>query len=400
MCFIGRYNLYKSNLNQHFLTFVILLKQFMSVNQEPEIPIYYVNEKDTQQFNCPICKTLMTKTYDINCGNGHLFCQHCISRLQQQMINENNSIIPCPQCRMPSNINYPIPCLFVDRLISQIKVYCPNKIKKQQQRNIQTIIKQESKEEEYISNSRSNYRSYSRLRSHSHSRSHYHSPSPSRSPSRSRSRSRSSRSQRIFSLEENCEWKGDLIDLKDHYNQCKFTEIQCQYCNDKITKYLLEEHNYICSNYPINCELDCGKTIKRNKYRYHKYNECINRVIECPYKCGNDIQIKYLQKHYNECDKFIIECQFKKFGCCFKKTRKEVRKHNKDIEIVSKHMLLIGNFVNKKILEIKDGQKNLKQEIDDLYSRNMDDAEYYDARFNGFDMRINDLQEDINNIME
>ena len=128
-----------------------------------------------------------------------------------------------------------------------------------------------------------------------------------------------------------CDWNGKYIDLiehkkicpnefikcpfhkcpyeiirknfENHKKNCIFRYEECSYCSEIMQVYLLDEHYKICSKYPINCLLKCGKKIIRSKMDYHIKNECDNYELNCgfyKYGCNEICKRKNMENHLKE----------------------------------------------------------------------------------------------------
>ncbi len=57
----------------------------------------------------------------------------------------------------------------------------------------------------------------------------------------------------------NCLWNGELSGLDQHINiQCGLGNVICNYCEENMKRYQLIQHNNICPEKPISCDLNCG----------------------------------------------------------------------------------------------------------------------------------------------
>ena len=128
-----------------------------------------------------------------------------------------------------------------------------------------------------------------------------------------------------------CDWNGKYIELKEHkklcpnefikcpFNKCPYEiirknlethktvciyrEEKCLFCNEIMQFLFLDEHYKVCSKFPIDCILDCGKQIIRCNMNYHIHHECENTELNCKYYqhgCDQICKRKDMEKHLKD----------------------------------------------------------------------------------------------------
>ena len=94
-------------------------------------------------------------------------------------------------------------------------------------------------------------------------------------------------------------------ELNYHLINCKFSnniiKIKCNNCNKEFNFENISEHYNSCSESMIECDIGCGKIIKRKELEEHKTNICPKKLIKCKYwnkGCKKLIERKNIGDHY------------------------------------------------------------------------------------------------------
>ena len=163
-----------------------------------------------------------------------------------------------------------------------------------------------------------------------------------------------------------CNWTGNLNNIKDHTNKCCNMNIHCNKCNQDMKhehfkmhcdlectyrksvcrfcnkvgphKYLVEHEN-ICPEKPIYCNM-CKKEYTYNNKYIHQNYECEYRQVNCSY-CSTSVTLHNFSKHNEICSGLLNHCP-----CCAKFSQKTLVR-NADM---SKHMISCKYYtvLNKK----------------------------------------------------
>jgi len=102
---------------------------------------------------------------------------------------------------------------------------------------------------------------------------------------------------------EGCSWKGDLIDLvkeegQGHQFSCDYQLVPCVFhdCQQEVLKKDLKDHQDNCKNRNIECE-HCNTTIQFHEKFLH-YGSCGQVIVDCSFKgCNERIAKQYLDSH-------------------------------------------------------------------------------------------------------
>jgi len=77
----------------------------------------------------------------------------------------------------------------------------------------------------------------------------------------------------------------------EHDEKCYHRLVNCEHCNNRVKRGLLDDHLRICDEVEINCELGCGEKVKR-KIKNH-LESCLEEIINC---IGRDVGCNFTDK--------------------------------------------------------------------------------------------------------
>ena len=139
-----------------------------------------------------------------------------------------------------------------------------------------------------------------------------------------------------------CEWQSELSEFDNHLNlgsvkgQCDFVEVECPLkCGQSLQRRYLEKHrSNECAKRPFSCKYCEHKSTYKTVVNGH-WPQCQHFPKVCPNICStDDIERRFLQHHLQEeCPLESIACDFSFAGCQVKAERKFMQKHlddNKD----------------------------------------------------------------------
>ena len=133
-------------------------------------------------------------------------------------------------------------------------------------------------------------------------------------------------------LERGCEWLGTLKDCEEHLETCGYVrdqctlacgtvlhrnelraheqekcpnrKVECEHCIQYFTFCDLTTHHKECPKMELSCELKCGVVMCHEDMAQHLEQECVEKVVMCPfvkYNCEvSSIKQKYLSQHLEE----------------------------------------------------------------------------------------------------
>ena len=159
-----------------------------------------------------------------------------------------------------------------------------------------------------------------------------------------------------------CEWQWELGELDNHLNlesvkgQCDFVKVECPLkCGENLQRCDLEKHQSSeCAKRPFSCQY-CDHKSTYEKVVNDHWPKCQHFPKGCPNKCSTDeIEQRFLKHHLKEkCPLEKIACEFSFAGCQVKVERKSMQKHLNESK--DKHLKLTAS-----------GYKELKAELTDL----------------------------------
>ena len=136
------------------------------------------------------------------------------------------------------------------------------------------------------------------------------------------------------SVDNGCEWIGELRSLDEHLIICDYIFLSCPNdCEDgnKILRKDMERHKmeecprreYVCPH----CE-ESGEYVERTT----------THLEECPFvktPCSNDgcsecVARCKISSHYDECEFVMVPCKYAEIGCKVKVLRKDLKRHEED----------------------------------------------------------------------
>eukprot|EP01084_Bolivina_argentea_P211544 359844_1 len=328
--------------------------------------VTFVNETAAKAYECGICLEMLKNPVAI-CDD-HLFCQECVV----QLIQREGDHFKCPNCRKICNVHQVKRTTFIDRLLGELVVKCPNfEITRQKALYLQSIPKLRRK-------------------------SNYNKNPSERLRSRSRSRDRKTKSENAVNVNNKvnsnescaglCNWTGQWSNLQKHINECKLHAIKCEYCHILMMRQATVNHNSICADYPIPCQM-CNLSISRTKMNGHLIRYCQSWIVDCNY-CHKKMKRGEIINHSNnECPESLIRCKYSANGCDKILHRKDEKKHMR--EGMNQHLRLITqshdemkfnmqelqnkvNSLENTIEEMKDEHTNRFESLEEKYTTLLD----------------------------
>ena len=138
-----------------------------------------------------------------------------------------------------------------------------------------------------------------------------------------------------------CGWMGTYGEFKQHQQQCKFRLGICKYCSEfgtfaNIQQRNMHEHYKECKYFPIDCNY-CGAAIQRRNFDDHVTMQCTKGIVRCE-KCGEDFIREEAEEHKEICPREFITCEWYNYGCVAVLERRERDIHNKVQSIEHLHM--------------------------------------------------------------
>ena len=167
-----------------------------------------------------------------------------------------------------------------------------------------------------------------------------------------------------------CEWTGKLKQLDAHLDvekgDCEYVDIECpEKCGQQIQKCQLDTHianecpnrDFVC----MYCDFKAAYNIVTNEH----WPECQNYPVPCPNRCGiGAVKRNLLEDHLNTCPLQVVECDFSYAGCNKKLQRQDMEKHVE--ESTQEHLVLMA-AASVRLQEQRDEfQKKLQEQRDEF----------------------------------
>ena len=143
-----------------------------------------------------------------------------------------------------------------------------------------------------------------------------------------------------------CQWMGKVEQLDTHMDvntgDCQYVDIECpEKCGQQVQKHQLATHivgkcpkrDFTC----MHCDFKATYEVVSEKH----WPECQNYPVPCPNRCQiGAVERNTLEDHLNMCSLQVIECDFSYAGCTEKLRRQDMEKHIE--ESTQKHLVLMA----------------------------------------------------------
>lgn len=159
-----------------------------------------------------------------------------------------------------------------------------------------------------------------------------------------------------------CPWCGKLTKLQAHLAECSFSEVKCIYshlgCTVVILRYQLAKHvENDCLYKVVECPY-CRDGYPGIKMREH-LEDCKKFPVKCSYGCDrSDIPREDLKEHSKLCPRAPVPCNFSFVGCTFHDCRDSLEEHLHSH--ATEHLTLVAKNNEKTQEEMKIFQEQLK----------------------------------------
>lgn len=116
--------------------------------------------------------------------------------------------------------------------------------------------------------------------------------------------------------ENGCDWEGVVNAFEEHRNNCEFENVLCTVCREVLVRKHEAQHlRELCPFREATC-IYCGMTLNVQSVGEHE-STCALKPLQCPYKCGENIQLNTVHAHIQKCPN-IVEgrcCPYAVLGC-------------------------------------------------------------------------------------
>ncbi|KAF2074536.1 hypothetical protein CYY_004163 [Polysphondylium violaceum] len=221
-----------------------------------------------EDFECVICKMVVTKQY--SCHNGHNHCFDCWSKSL-----DIDGV--CPQCKQPVKKDSLVRNRFYEASLFKLHVNCPLSLQYSIDGGFSHAIKECDK------------MTLSELMDKHIYKCQY---------------------RKVKCV---CDQEIYFINLEQHYLQCPKTIFICEHCKSEYNREDNDEHLSSCPDMKVPCSNGCNVDVKRSELLYHLSQDCNKTMISCPLKdvgCQDSFQRDELCSHlklYNSHLGFILK---------------------------------------------------------------------------------------------
>ena len=172
-----------------------------------------------------------------------------------------------------------------------------------------------------------------------------------------------------------CNWNGKMAEVEEHLIVCEKVVVKCyNACDVILPRSELDLHLiHSCVKRRVMCE-HCNEYFIYEDLSNH-YQKCFEYQVPCPNSCCVTLKRKLLDSHLKlECLNMIVECPYRKFGCGQEVLRRELEEHKKTNQM--QHYESTSLFAIREIEQLK--QTNIQ-----LTERNIQLAERVTTLENG-----------------
>jgi len=113
-----------------------------------------------------------------------------------------------------------------------------------------------------------------------------------------------------------CDWEGVVNAFEEHRNNCEFASVICAVCKEVLIRKNESHHmRELCPLREASCTY-CGITLNIQSIGEHE-STCSMKPLQCPYKCGENIQLNMIYTHVQICPNITQgkSCPYAVLGC-------------------------------------------------------------------------------------
>ena len=143
-----------------------------------------------------------------------------------------------------------------------------------------------------------------------------------------------------------CQWTGKVEHLDTHLDvnsgDCQYVDIECpEKCGQQVQKHQLASHiANDCPKRDFTC-MHCGFKATYEVVSEQHWPECQNYPVPCPNRCQiGAVERNTLEDHLKMCSLQVVDCDFSYAGCNEKLLREDMEKHIE--ENTQKHLALMA----------------------------------------------------------
>lgn len=197
-----------------------------------------------------------------------------------------------------------------------------------------------------------------------------------------------------------CKWQGTIDELiNKHALKCLHLIIAC-YLNCGLIMYRKKENDHIanfCINRILTCQY-CGFQDKAHTFDPH-YDICIEYPIDCPLECPKTIRRKEKEHHVESiCEMSLIQCLYADIGCNVGTIKRgDLDAHNKDGYLYhAEYLLSMVHKDHETINQLSEKLSFLETKCNTLsekLTKTRTEVEFYKERTHKLELEKNDLCE-------
>ena len=174
------------------------------------------------------------------------------------------------------------------------------------------------------------------------------------------------KSLRVQCENDDCSWQGELRSLVEHIDNCEYTMVDCPNgCEvEQLVKKDLDVHlESECLKRDYECPYCEEEGVYDEMITTH-LEECPYVEIECPnLGCEKEIPRCEISIHQFYCDYEPVSCKYAEVGCEEKLLRKDIKKHEEDVQLHFQMTLEKVLELNKLVVKLDSQLQAKNQQI-------------------------------------
>ena len=155
-----------------------------------------------------------------------------------------------------------------------------------------------------------------------------------------------------------CQWTGNVEQLDTHLDvnsgDCMYVDIECpEKCGQQVQKHQLSTHiANECPKRDFTC-MHCGLKATYEVVSEQHWPVCQNYPVPCPNRCQiGAVERNTMEHHLKLCSFQVVDCEFSYAGCTERLKRQDMEKHIE--ENTQKHLALMASVSMKMKRELQD----------------------------------------------
>ena len=189
-----------------------------------------------------------------------------------------------------------------------------------------------------------------------------------------------------------CQWTGKVEQLDDHLDvnsgDCQYVDIECpEKCGQQVQKHQLAAHiANECPKRDFTC-MHCGFKATYEVVSEQHWPECQNYPVPCPNRCQiGAVERNTLEDHLKMCSMQVVDCDFSYAGCNEKLRRQHMEKHIE--ENTQKHLALMAAASMKMSQELQEQRDEFRGYLEQKERETAEQLKQKDEQIKAVEKRL------------